>query len=330
MHNKSTKKKTTTKIQKENQKTRWQLPNLFGPDKIVRSEVLPIGYLSHYFQSVDLVEIAMDCTTDSAHKDQLSVIIRYVNEKCNIIERLLCIERVKESSAKGLVKTLKSIFKKSSINLADAVGQSYDGASVMRGKYNGVKTRIQKESPQCLFIWTFDHVLNLVIMEACGSSLPAKVLFGTLEKLYNFFLTSRKRSDILQDIQKEANLGQLHRPQRVSTTRWWSHQKALDTVFFAQSGKLYDCFRDTLEHCLAPEHSKETVTDAEALLQKISCFEIVITAHLFQKIFTITDPASLYLQSEKTQLVTLRGEFESVLKEAKKFCEDHELEDRDF
>ena len=114
---------------------------------------------------------------------------------------------MKESSAKGLVNTLKSIFNKNSINLADAVGQSYDGASVMRGKYNGVKTRIQKESPQCLFIWTFDHVLNLVIMEACGSSLEAKVLFGTLEKLYTFFSTSRKRSDILQDIQKEADLG---------------------------------------------------------------------------------------------------------------------------
>ena len=133
-------------------------------------------------------------------------------------------------------------------------------------------------------------------MEACGSSLPAKMLFGTLEKLYNFFSTSRKRSDILQDMQKEANLGQLHRPQRISTTRWWSHQKSLDTVFFVQSGKLYDCLRDALEHCLAPEHSKETVTDAEALLQKISCFEIVITARLLHKISTIIDPLSLYLQ----------------------------------
>ena len=32
----------------------------------------------------------------------------------------------------------------------------------------------------------------------------------------------------------------------------------------------------------------------------------------------------------QSQLLTLRGEFESVLKEAKKFCEDHELEDHDF
>ena len=118
----------------------------------------------------------------------------------------------------------------------------------------------------------------------------------------------------------------------------------MDTVFFAQSGKLYDCFRDALGHCFAPEYKKETVTDAEALLQKISCFEMVFTAHLFHKIFTITDPASLYLQSEKieiltalrlvetgqSQLVTLHGQFESVLKEAKEFCEAHEIENRDF
>ena len=71
---------------------------------------------------------------------------------------------------------------------------------------------------------------------------------------------------------------------------------------------------------------------------------MVITAHLFHKIFTIIDPASLYLQSEKieiltairlvetgqSQLVTFRGQFESVLKEAKEFCEAQELEDRDF
>ena len=48
------------------------------------------------------------------------------------------------------------------------------------------------------FIWTFDRVLNLVIMEACGSSLGAKSLFGALEKLYAFFPQFRKRSDILE------------------------------------------------------------------------------------------------------------------------------------
>ena len=67
-------------------------------------------------------------------------------------------------------------------------------------------------------------------------------------------------------------------------------------------------------------------------------------ARLFHKFFTITVPASLYIQSERieilpairlvetgqSQLVTLRGQFESVLKEAKEFCKAREIENRDF
>ena len=75
--------------------------------------------------------------------------------------------------------------------VADAMGSSHDGALVMRGQYNGVKARIQKESPQCLFICTFDHALDHVIMEACGSSLPAKMLY-TGEAVY--FLSEIKKA----------------------------------------------------------------------------------------------------------------------------------------
>ena len=144
-----------------------------------------------------IYSIAMDCTTDSSHADQLSIIIRYLNRSLDIVERLVSVQRVKESSAEGLFNTLQEILKESSLSLKD-VGQSYDGASVMTGKYKGVKTLVQQVNPQCIFIWTFDHVLNLVIMEACGSSLAAKSLFGALEKLYAFFSQSRKRSDILE------------------------------------------------------------------------------------------------------------------------------------
>jgi hypothetical protein len=108
----------------------------------------------------------------------------------DIVERLVSIQQVKDSSAERLLHTLQEILKESSLSLNDAVGQSYDGASVMTGKYKGVKTLVQQVNPQCLLIWRFDHVLNLVIIEACGSSLAAKSLFGALEKLYAFFSQS--------------------------------------------------------------------------------------------------------------------------------------------
>ena len=79
------------------------------------------------------------------------------------------------------------------------------------------------------------------------------------------FSQSRKRSDILEEKHKESNIQQIHRPQRVSTTRWCSHQKALETVFFAQKGKLFECFIDTLDECQSVDQSRKTITDAEAL-----------------------------------------------------------------
>ena len=70
----------------------------------------------------------------------------------DIVERLVSVQRVKESSAEGLFNTLQEILKESSLSLKDAVGQSYDGASVMTGKYKGVKTLVQQVYPCTMHI----------------------------------------------------------------------------------------------------------------------------------------------------------------------------------
>lgn len=299
--------------------------------KIVLNEVHAAGIYS----------IMMDCTTDVSHADQLSLILRYVNASCDVVERLLTIERVDDSTADGLFTKLQDTLKSHSVDLQDAVGQSYDGAAVMTGRYSGVQARIKDVNPRCLFVWTFDHAFNLVVMEACGSCLPAKNLFGILEKIYTFFSTSRKRSDVLKLKQKQFVISRLHMPQRVSTTRWWSHQKALCTLFFAESGKLFDCFVATLEDCMsACEHSAETVCEANALLKNLLSFEVILTAHVFNEIFQVTDPASLYLQSESVDLLTavnlveeaesglrdLRDKFNKIYLDAQEFCRIHDVE----
>ena len=248
--------------------------------------------------------ICMDSTTDNAKKDQLSIIIRYLNESSDIVERLIYVEHVEDSSAKGIFKALSNVLEKNSITLADAVGQSYDGETVMRGKYSGVRKLVQNVNPSCIYIWTLDHVLNLVIMDAWQSSLAAKTLFRNVEKTLFFFCDSHKRSDILEKVQKEHKIENIHRPQRVSTTRWWSHQKSLENVFFANSEKLFDCFIDTLQRCPSKQESLETVTDADALENKFFSFQVIMTVFIFKRIFGITDPASNYLQSGKIDLLT--------------------------
>ena len=94
--------------------------------------------------------------------------------------------------------------------------------------------------------------------------------------------------------------------------------ESLENVFFAQKGKLFECFIDTLDECQSVDQSRETITDAEALEIKLTSSETVLTAHVFNKIFSITDPASLYLQSGKIDLLTAILLIETAEDSAKK------------
>ena len=47
------------------------------------------------------------------------------------------------------------------LNIADARGQCYDGASAMAGAKTGVATQIKSINPKCLFTHCYWHALNL-------------------------------------------------------------------------------------------------------------------------------------------------------------------------
>lgn len=54
---------------------------------------------AHYYS------IAMDSTTDRAKKDQLSCIIRYIDKSYDVVEKLICVKHIKDTSAKGFLKS---------------------------------------------------------------------------------------------------------------------------------------------------------------------------------------------------------------------------------
>uniref|UniRef100_H3AU67 DUF4371 domain-containing protein n=1 Tax=Latimeria chalumnae TaxID=7897 RepID=H3AU67_LATCH len=282
--------------------------------------------------------ITMDCTTDIAHQDQALIVMRYVRSDLCVVEHLLEVVHVEDSSAEGLFNILGTLASKG-VDLQHVVSQSYDRAVVMSGQHAGVRALIQKENPNCLYIWTFDHALNLVIMQACSASLPAKQLFGLLEQIYNFFTASHKRSDVPVEVQTRCGKSPIHQPQHVSTTRWWSHQKALSNVFFACEKKLFDCLMDALEECQSTGHSLETVCEAEGLHKNLTSFETVLLLICSKKIFDITVPASKYLQSESIDLLQAVNLVENcqlncwnseLYESSVSFCERHDLEDVQF
>lgn len=55
--------------------------------------------------------------------------------------------------------------------------QSYDGAASMQCIYSGLRTLIQKENPNAVYVWCFEHLLNLVVVDTCGCCEVTKHFF---------------------------------------------------------------------------------------------------------------------------------------------------------
>ena len=165
--------------------------------------------------------ISVDSTTDISHADQLCLTFRYMEDN-KPVERFLKFFKNEGHAAEDHYKAMISFLEEHDISIKDCRGQSYDNASVMSGKYNGLQALIRRANYLALWIPCFAHSLNLIGTAVMACSNETKKFFDFLENLYVFFTGSSDRFDLLTDKLKESYTGSDYRilvPKRVSTTR---------------------------------------------------------------------------------------------------------------
>nr|XP_009780104.1 PREDICTED: zinc finger MYM-type protein 1-like [Nicotiana sylvestris] len=112
----------------------------------------------------DFFGILVDESKDISHKEQMALVLRYVNNKGEVIETFVGIVHVSNTSAMSLKKEICSFLSDHSLSPTQIRGQGYDGASNMQGELNGVKTLIFNESPSAYCIHYFGHQLQLTLV----------------------------------------------------------------------------------------------------------------------------------------------------------------------
>lgn len=133
------------------------------------------------------------------------------------------------------------------------VGQSYDGAQNMRGQFQGLQSIVKEKYSSATFILCCAHRTNLVVTKAVSCSADAVDLFGNLEMVYNFICGSKKRVSFYTKCQKKYfEDKQCRSLKRVSTTRWMSHDYALDAIL-----DTFESVIDTLEYVRNSEGSND-------------------------------------------------------------------------
>ena len=193
------------------------------------------------------------------------------------------------------------------MSLCRLCGQGYDGASNMRGEFNGLKTLFMKENGSAFYVHCFAHQLQLTLVAVANNHHDIATLFCLVTKLVNVVGGSCKRQDILRDKQvakvaKALQTGELSSGRglnqettlkRAGDTRWGSHYRTVLNLILMFSSTI-DVLEIIQDNGL---HSDQRV-EASFLMESVQSFEFAFSLHLMKNVLRITNELSLALQKK--------------------------------
>jgi hypothetical protein len=253
----------------------------------------------------------IDETSGISRHEQVSFVIRYTDDQFNVYERFIGFERASDTSGQGLFDLLMNWLKKLDLDTKYIVGQCYNGASAMRGKYKGVSSRFIQIIPTALYIHCNGHVLNLCLVNVSETVVPVRNCFGIVKSLYNFIEASPKRHKVFEDLQKEFGIVPVSSKQ-LCDTRWACRYESLKAI----SGR-YSEILSTLELI-------ET-GDSFILLQVLRTFDFVFHIYMMSEIYLITHILSKFLQHSNITLTDALGKVKITIDSFRSLQNEYEF-----
>ncbi|XP_060195372.1 uncharacterized protein LOC132624643 [Lycium barbarum] len=93
----------------------------------------------------DYFSLVVDESFDVSRKEQMAIVLRYIDRNGFVMERLLDIVHVQDTSALSLKRAIVNLLAQHSLSLSHVRGQCYDGASNMQGITNELNKCLQKK-----------------------------------------------------------------------------------------------------------------------------------------------------------------------------------------
>ncbi|XP_021971676.2 zinc finger MYM-type protein 1-like [Helianthus annuus] len=279
-------------------------------------------------------------------------VVRFVDEEGMIQERFLDLVHVRDTLSTNLKTSLWKQLLHYQFDVSKIRGQGYDGASNMRGKWNGLQALVLEECPYAYYVHCFAHRLQLALVCASREVIPVHQFFTYLVDIVNVVCASSKRHDELQkakasEVEKLLELGeinsgkgqnQLGTLRRAGDTRWGSHYNSVCSLI-----KMFDATRvvlagiiDDVAHTTFAQRG-----DADGAWRNMQSFEFVFILHLIEKVMGKTEILSQALQSKSQDIlnamelvsatkITLNNYrndgWDSLIKEVTLFCNKHIIE----
>ncbi|XP_058783845.1 uncharacterized protein LOC131658583 [Vicia villosa] len=165
-----------------------------------------------------------DESRDIFVKDKMAVMLRFLNDKGNVVERFISLHHVKVTTSESLKDVFYGILDKYTLSISRIRGQGYDGASNMRGEFNGLQRKILDENPYAFYVHCYAYRLQLYI------SLIVTITSASCKR--KDALTEAQHQEILNklesgEISRGRGLHQSSSLTRPGDTRWGSRHTTL-------------------------------------------------------------------------------------------------------
>jgi hypothetical protein len=167
--------------------------------------------------------IIIDEATDICKQKHLAILVQMWDDMEGIVCKLLCVKECSiDSSAAALYKILEEeiIGENYAKNL---IGLVTDGAPVMNGSYNSIKSRLDKDYPDLWYLWCVCHCLNLAAIKATDT-LPEDI-DQFARKAFSSINSPKKISEFSNLV--AGNCKKLLKP---ANTRWLTVQAANERI----------------------------------------------------------------------------------------------------
>nr|GEV69515.1 zinc finger MYM-type protein 1-like [Tanacetum cinerariifolium] len=189
----------------------------------IKSQIIQKIKQANYFS------VIFDCTPDTSHQEQMSLILRYVNvgSTCVLVEEsFLGFLSVDDTNGQGLFDVTRDELKSLDLDIDNVCGQGYDNGSNMKGKHRGVQKKFLDINPRAFYTPCGCHSINLTLCDIASSCGKAMDFFGVIQRIYTMFANSSKRWLILKNNVKGLSLKPL------SIIRWESHVESVKAIRF--------------------------------------------------------------------------------------------------
>ena len=103
--------------------------------------------------------IIVDEARDESKREQMALILRFVDNEGCLKERFFDIVHVEDTSALTLKNEISAVLARHNLNIQNIYGQGYDGASNMRGEWNGLQALFLNYCPYAYYVHCMAHRL---------------------------------------------------------------------------------------------------------------------------------------------------------------------------